>query len=353
MKKLLFCAFLALPTLFLACSKDDVAKDLTKDEAVAQIQATNADLKKEIADVKTNKGVEAIVTLSELAEVGLFPEAVTQLASAEGMMNAVSTRSNPYKSVLKSSKSSFDFNSKTGKYTYTKGQFVPDRSVTDKIVILFPTEGSTNNNAELVISSFEDQYVASTDEYFPIKIEAELKVNNATVLKISYKAALGKFASLGKEATGVASFDLVVTLLPYTLVSNQTLSVSTEAYSVKDNSVLKNGSKMLISTGRDLVGTIDKSTGDLTYRGNAYLQISSLKLVGSISYSDNLNQKDPIANLASKIDLNLYKYPEGNRIGKILIQKNAEPMIEYCDGTKSDLESVFAELVKGVLPEPV
>ena len=353
MKKLLFCALLALPTLFLACSKDDVAKDLTKDEAVAQIQATNVDLKKEIADIKTNKGVEAIVTLTDLADAGLFPEAVSQLASAEGVMNAVATRSNPFKSIVKSSEGSFDFSSKTGKYTYTNGHFVRDRSVTDKIVILYPAKGSISNNAELVISSFEEQYVGSTDEYLPIKIEAELKVDNATVLKISYKAALGNFASQGIDATGVASFDLVVALAPYSLESHQTLSVSNEAYSVKDNSFLKNGSKMLISTGRELASTINSKTGDLVFNGNAFLQLSYLKLAGSISYSGTLDQEEGIANALNKIDLNLYKYPEGNRIGKVLLQNNAEPMIEYCDGTKAALEGLFQELVRGLFPEPM
>lgn len=342
---------MALSTLFFACSKDDAAKDLSKDEATAQIQTTNADLKKEIADVQNNKGVTAMTTLMNLAENGIFPESIAQLVTTDGLVKSVSARSNPFKSVIASTEGGFGFNSKKGKYTYTNGEFVRDNSVTDKIVILFPSNGKTTNNSELTITSFEEQFVAQNEDYIPVKIEAELKVDNTTVLKISYKAALGNFASQGLDATGVASFDLSILLAPYTIESHQSLNVSDNGYATKDNSFIRNGSKMLISTERNLAATVNSSTGAVTFKGSAFLQISTLKLNGNISYSGTPDTESGFEYVISKVNLALYKYPEGNKIGTIELKEGAEPMIVYNDGTKALLESVFAELIKGLVPQ--
>ena len=351
MKKILICAIVALSSLFFACSKNDDAKDLTKDEATSQIQATNANLKKEIAEIQSNKGVVAMMALTNLGEIGIFPSPVAQLVTAEGLMEAVSSRSNPFKSVVKSAEGGFGFNSKKGKYTYTNGEFVRDNSVTDRIVILFPSNGKTVNNSELTITSFEEQFSELEEDYIPIKIEAELKVDNATVLKISYKSVLGNLASQGLEAIGVASFDLSILLAPYAIESHQSLSISNTGYATKDNSFIRNNSKMLLSTGRDLAVTVNKSTGAATFKGNSFFQVSNLKLSGSISYSGTPDTESGFSYVLNKINLSLYKYPEGNKVGTILLEEGAVPMIAYNDGTRAPLENIFSELIKGLVPQ--
>lgn len=354
MKKVFFVAALALTTLFFSCSKDDNdAKDLTKEEASTTIQATNTDLKQEISSIQNSKGVATMTYLSILAKDGIFPESIAQLTSADGVAAIFMSRSNPLKSLIEPTPVTFDFNKNKGLYKYENGKFTRSTSITNRIEIHFPAkEGTTTNNAVLTISAYSEQYAKSQEENIPTMVEAELKIDGAVAAKISYKAALATFGDYGLAGTGVASFDLKVELSPYTLESHQILSGEKGALKTTDNSFLKNGSKTLISTSRTLTASGDEKTGDVKFNGNAFVQVSNLKLEGDLSYSGKIDPMQGVEGIISKINLTLYKYPEGNRIGTIDLTNRDVPMIVYNDGSKAKAEDVFAELIKGIFPDP-
>ncbi len=346
---------MALPTLFFSCSKDDDAKNLTREEASTAIQSTSTNLKQEISGIETNKGVTTIKTLVELTPDGLFPDAVESVASSDGMVKLLASRSNPLMSPVAPAKSSFNFAKHSGKYTYSKGEFVHSSDVTDKIVYLFPsTKTGTKNNAELTISAYSEQYIQSKEEYVPTKIEAELKVDGAVVFKFSYKAAIADLNLDGIASSGVASYDLSITAAPYTLESHQSFSATETGYKTTDNSFLKNGSTTIISTGRNLAANINVEKETVSISGNAFAQLSNLKLEGKISYSGTMAEALDGENIYSKINLTLYTYPAGDKIGTVLVTENSEndePMIAYNDGTKATVVSVFGNLFNELFPD--
>ena len=84
---------------------------------------------------------------------------------------------------------------------------------------------------------------------------------------------------------------------------------------------------MLLSTGRDLAVTVNKSTGAATFKGNSFFQVSNLKLSGSISYSGTPDTGSGFSYVLNKINLSLYKYPEGNKVG--IFEREQKVLLEF------------------------
>lgn len=350
MKKLLFIAAVAFTTQLASCSKDDDAKDLTKAEATTEIQAAGKSCEQEMAAITTTKAATALSTLQQLTPDGLFPSSINQMASPEQLKSIINLQRNPLASEFGSDPNMFDFNKAKGKYTYTNGVFVRSTSVTDRIVIVFPsTSTGKTNNAELTISKYTEVFVQATEEYVPTSIEAELKVDNLAVLKVSYNAALANLAAQGVDFTGVASFDLTVAFAPYTLESHQTLNATATGYTTSDNSFLKKDAQTLISTGRNIAANINKTTGATSIKATAFAQLMNLKIDGSFAFSGNAEQlMEGSFNIDKNVALTLYSFPSGSKIGTIIAEPSTDgnliPMIAYNDGSKAPLEGIVRSL---------
>jgi hypothetical protein len=352
MKKLLFIAAVAFTTQLASCSKDDDAKELTKVEATTEIQTAGKSCEQEMAAITTTKAATALSTLQQLSPNGLFPNAISQVVSPEQLKSIINLQRNPLASEFDSDAELFNFEKNKGKYTYTSGKFVRSTSVTDKIVVVFPsTLTGKTNNAELTISKYTEVFVQANEEYVPTSIEAELKVDNVAVLKLSYNAALANLATQGMAFTGVASFNLTVAFAPYTLESHQTLNAAATGYSTTDNSFLKKDAQVLISTERNITAAAKSKAEDISIKGTASAQLMNLKVNGSFEFAGKVTQlEEGEFDITKAAQLNLYSFPSGSKIGTIVAEAgtddNTIPTIIYNDGTKAPLEGIVKSLFK-------
>lgn len=346
MKHLILVASIACATILGSCSKDDSSvKQLSQADAKVELQKVSSNFGAEYKTMQQNKGIKALVTLSEIADKGLLPSSFASIASLEAVKSSLSPLRNPIAPVLKGSETPFDFNKK-GKYTYTNGKFVFSTTTTKDIVIAFPTEGSTKNNAVLTLSKYAEIYVAAQEANVPTQIEANLTVDNVVVFKISYNAAFGELLN-GLGTNGVASADLSMSFAPYTLESHDKVSMNQGKAVATSSTSFKNGNQQLVSTQEAFNISLNEKTKDVAFNGDVALQINNLKLEGKLSLAYNMDgdfdYKDIDINKAIK--LAAFTFPAGDKIGDIIANKDKQgkitPMIVYGDGTKESLLTYF------------
>lgn len=234
----------------------------------------------------------------------------------------------------------FDYDSKTGVYVWddVNGVFVYEAD--DNIIrIQFPTEGSTENNAELRLNAYEDQMFEDEfgDIYYdPTLIDASVYVDD--VLKASFDLSID-FDDAGFPVAA----DITVMVTPFTAsVSLDASGSTTSSISVS----LRQGQETLAATSIT-VRYADASKSEESLKSvEGFVQLKNLKLQGSID-AEGANGEEIDFNDFVKLAL----YTDNKKIGDIVFEDDgttSTAYVQYSDGTKEALDVVMQPVIDEV-----
>lgn len=256
MKKLVAMMLIILSVFFFAC-EDDEPEPLSPEKAKAELADLSAEMSTDFADMQEAEGMVAMQALMNM------PDPFEEPAKS-GVKTAVI--SNIYESLIPFSKEiktksayksdGFDFDAHKGTYTWNSNTQWWDKTTNaNYIVIIFPTEGSTTNNAELTISKYTE------DTYFnPTEIEAKLEVNDIKVIEIDFSATW--------EIDDPKSLDVSIFLKPFTFDGGFNLATTSASanFSIIYNTTKIFSTNLSVTFTDDTQDDIKKITGYIQYR---------------------------------------------------------------------------------------
>lgn len=223
MKKIFAMMLMIASVLFFACSDDEDEK-LSPEEAKAEMEQLSSDMSIYMNEMETSEGMETMNALMALP----YPFTDVKSNSYSGVLKDIQKFILPKNYLKLQSKEKsvaeedrFDFAHWVGTYEWDAAHemWVPDfGNPSDKIVVNFPTEGSTTNNATLTIHNYEDIAITESDKYSaytwyqPTNITADLYVGETKVIDISMTAS---WVTSGEAAGEPNSIDVSVYLMPF------------------------------------------------------------------------------------------------------------------------------------------
>lgn len=352
-KQLTTILFAATMLLFSSCSKDSTPADLTPDEAKTELKGVTTNYQTELNSLSNCKSIEALITFSQLGGSKMLPSSMVQTLSPEAIKKTIkgSLKSTQLGLITKSN-SSFDFNALKGEYKYVQGEFVKTSTKVDAIVFIYPYNAKSGvNNCTFTINTLKMQELNTEPSYVPVEISASLKIDNIQEFTLDYKATLTNIKIDGIASSGVASYELKMFMNPFTLEMGQKLNAAPNTYSYSDNMTLKRGSNQIASTSKEVnLRSKNIESGDFTVTATFMLQVLNIKAEGKVNASSSDVANDIMPDLNKLASFNLYKFPEGNKIGSIIAASapadgNPIPTFVFADGTNVPLQQLIAELL--------
>lgn len=221
MKKLLSMMLMLALVLFYACDEDEGdTATLTPDVAKQEMQDLSTDMTTLLSDMQNSQGMAAMEALM------ILPDPFAGMTKADSKTSLVPTiykymLPRNYKTATKSTAEYglFDFDAYKGyKYVYTTTPyeyFDPQPIDQDIIIIEFPTEGSTTNDATLTITNYTEAeiYDGYDTWYNPTALDADLKVNDVELVSIDMTAT---WETTGEFAGEPKTLDVDVYVIPFT-----------------------------------------------------------------------------------------------------------------------------------------
>jgi hypothetical protein len=354
MQKLLNVATLILLVGLSACNKDEEnpSGQLSKAEAQAKINAFSTTATDDLQDLASSEGLEAIVDLSNLVDSD-DPFGGRLSADKKRLKTFFRAKGHLFRTILDKNYSAqgrtkgeepFDFEAHTGVYEWNANIEQFEKTGSDDIIrILFPTEGSSTNNAEFQLLAYEEVEVYDAEwgetMYEPTVLQAALLVDDAEV------ASLDLNIEWDEEGFPITA-DLTAEVVPFK--ANVSFDVSASNKNTLSASLLR-GQETLFSTSVEVLysGT-DKSEEDLkTISG--HVQLIDLKLEGTIDV-EGMDTVEEEPDLNDFIDLTLSA--DNKKIGDIIFEteivdgyEESVAYIQYADGTKEKLEDVLQPVI--------
>ncbi len=343
--KLLVAGAFALSFGLTSCDKDDNnnGSQLSRTDARAEISAFNTATKSSLQNLANADGLLAVKDFFQLvSEDDPFGRIGTDEKKIRDFLR---DKGAEFKKVFLPAGASkgrvgddngFDFESNKGVYSWDEeaGEFVftGDANI---IVIFFPTNESSANNAELRISAYEEVLV--TDEYGdsyyqPVTLVASVFVDATKVaqldLDMDYDA--GGFPVAADVSLFVAPFTASFAI-DVTGATSSTVYVS-----------LKEGQEVLTAASLTVKYTDASKNEESVSSLEGYVQVKNLKLQGSVNLLSTSTDFNDFVKLAL--------YANNKKVGDIVFEtKNGQQVasIRYADGTKEKLE----DLLQPVLDE--
>jgi hypothetical protein len=336
---------LAFAITLSSCNDDDEkGSQLSKGDAKAEIATFNSEATKDLQDLADADGVKAMQDFFDLTAIDEPLDG--RLASDKNKFRAfLRDKGREFRSVFIPASTDkgringeqpFDFEGNIGTYEWDEElqqfTFADNGSA---IEILFPTEGSTTNNAKLQITAYEEVFV--DDEfggyYEPTLINASLFVNNVK------KAGLD--LSIDYDALGFpVTADVEVMVTPFT--ATLSFDVSNSTSSTIAFSMLKDQSTLVATNVTVKYADSSKSEESLTAI-EGFVQFKNLKVQGSIDV-EGANGEEVDFNDFVKAAL----YADNTKIGDIVFvteNEQAIPYVKYADGTQEKLEVVLQPVI--------
>lgn len=335
-------AGMALLTGLVSCDdNENDASGMSKSEAKAAIASFNSAAKTDLQALADTKGLDAANDFFDLTSVD-DPFGRTS-ADKQKLREFLRKKGQDFRSIFETSSSktgrkasseSFDFEGNKGVYEWNAAleqfEYTADHNA---IKILFPTEGSASNNAELNLTAFEDEAVedAETGEvsYEPTLLVASLKVDGTLALSLDLEV---DYDALGFPITT----DISVTTPPFT--STIKLDVTAPTKSTLSISLRKSQEVIFATSVNATYGDASKSEESLSSI-DGFIQFKNLKLQGSVDLD---GADDPEVDFNKFVKLALYS--DNNKAGDIIfedINGQSIPFIRYSDGSKEKLEDVL------------
>jgi len=338
MKKLL--ALAALITFLLpSCNQDESETgELNADDASAQINATAQQMGDDIISLVESDGANALLKLVELLDGSETIGARTSgkawtkkrldLIIQYFVNGPASKTSNDDPTSFEDIKGLYEWNPELGDFDKTESQF---------FIVLFPTEGSQTNNAELKISDLQFETFTDFEDGFedsyqvPIIIEGYLKVDEVTLVSLSFEV---EWTNGGEPVK--ADVNLFILPFDFQLVFDDSFEASASLLA----SISIDGENI---TSID----VDVQFEDNTKEEPVYLEGSvsyrAVKIAGNIDVRDIGDDADP------NDYINLELYYDGSKLGDIVFEleeiedgyQDYVAYVIYEDGTSENLEEVL------------
>lgn len=343
--KLLGVVALSAAVTLSSCNKDDDGNGaIPKNEAQSAITAFNTKAKSDLQELSNAEGMAAVQDFFSLTNTD---DPFSRIATTDKnkVRAFLHKRGQSFKSIFgPAGKASgrtqgsepFDFDSHKGVYVWnSKTEAFELTDEANNIRILFPTEGSTTNDAELILSAY-----------------AEVEINNEE--GTSYEPSILK-ASVKHNGTVVASLDLNITWdeAGFPLTADITASTAPFSYNISFDvsgsttntlaiSVTKNQETLLATS--IAVNYKDTSKSEESLKNiDGYVQFLNMKLQGTINV-EAANQSNVNWNDIVKLAL----YADGKKLGDvIMVDENQETVayLQYADGSKEKLETVLQPVI--------
>ncbi len=353
MKKLFFPFFLAMFTLvFVACEKDDDPKELSATEAKVVLNSSSVSLETEFKEMENMAAMKALDKVSDMklpfsaGEDDLFM--VKQYVSELDEQPSV-------KLTAKKSEENKEFSQLVGTYTYdaTNARWSIDaNNPDDKIVVIFPTEGSSKNNATWTIYALETVKVVDDMDvnYEPTKIKMDLVIDDKKVLDFNLNAEWG-------EGSDPESMSYALEVPPY----KDELSMSMSKSAAEFSRTFSKGGTSLASIGVGAVfeGMQEEDGEPIPSSMSGHIQYGAVKVEGSVDFEEIMkvilnpvktDQEAALAEVNENIKITVSTYPGKEKIGIIqldIIAGEEEPVqvIVFNDGTKERADKYLKSMM--------
>lgn len=347
-QKLLSITLLATILGLASCSEPEPNNNLSKDDAKTKLQSASTAVSSDLKALSDGDGLSPVKDLFSLLDTDdPFSRIGTDRKQIKTFFR---TKGKEFKNIFAPGKVfngrtaeevPFDYNSKKGIYNWNVDTEVFEKTgESTYISILFPTEGSTDNNAELQITAYSDVKIedGTEDIYFnPIEIKAGLFVGDKKVASIDFEAT---WAIDGAPTS--ANISLFVD--PYTATVNFSGTTTTSTLITS----LKSGDETLAATSAIVNYDNTSKTSDSMTTIEGYVQLKNLKLQGNIDVkaADASTTNDP------NDFVHLALYADDKKAGDIIFVKDTVggleediPYLKYDNGETEKLEVVFNDVV--------
>ena len=341
-KVLLYVTYAAMLGGLMSCGNEG-PESMSASEAKAAFSEVNTNLSASLDELSGNTGFEALNSFTGITN-STSPFGKVAPHKPKEVRRQIEKTLAAIRSRLVSSASNeriagdepFNYNEKKGVYTYNfQTESFSRTADSDIIKILYPTEGSTTNNAEFRLSAYQEIATPNGDEaYSPTLIDATVLVDGIVQGELDLTAQYGTDGQ-----TIYAKFS--VSLIPYTF--DLTLD--------DRNSSTSSVSESLSKSGKTLIGFEVKATYNSSVKSDeniskvsGYIQLMSIKFVFSVEAEDLADANDitDIVRVSIKID--------GKNAGKIVFEMDETtgepvPYVKYNDGSQELLSSVLEDLI--------
>ncbi|HOX82967.1 MAG TPA: hypothetical protein PLJ60_06870 [Chryseolinea sp.] len=339
-------AALSLLISLTSCNDDDKnANQLSKDEAKNSITQFNADAVDDLQGLTDATGLQAVRDLIDLTETD-DPFGRMGGTDKKRIKNFFQKKGRDFKTIFAANKAvggrtandeAFDFQANQGVYEWNPelgeaGAF--EKTGDSEIIeILFPTEGSTTNNAALQLTEYSEVevYDEEWDEYSyqPELLTAFLFVNDVKVVSLHLESA---WDELGFPLT----VDITLSIDEFTLdIAFDDSGAKSSSLSI---SFLRN-TEVLVATSITVKYDDDSKSGESLNSIEGFVQVKNLKLQGDI----NIKAADATEVNWNDI-INLALYSDNKKLGDVVFVEDDGEFIaylQYADGTKEKLDTIL------------
>lgn len=333
---------------FSACDDEKGTSELPKDEAKSKITQFNSAATDDLQSLTDAEGLQAVQDFFDLVEtddpfgrIGTDKKKISTFFRQKGK---------DFRKVFVTGKAingrtqaegAFDFEANKGVYVWNPELLQFEKTEASNIIsILFPTEGSAENNAELQLTAYSEVeiYDEEFQEYFyePTVLKAALFVNDVKKASIDLAAEWDEYGF-------PLSAEISVMVTPFTATVSFDVTGSTT--STVSMSLQRDQETLVAISVIVRYDDSSKSEESLT-QVEGYVQFRNLKLQGHI---------DVTASRQQEVDWNdvfhLALYNEDQKLGDIVFvveNEEAVPYLEYADGSKEKLETVLQPVVDEV-----
>lgn len=337
-----FVLVLAIILVLAACNKDS-NPSVSPAQAKSTFSSVNQNLASELGNLNSAAGTTALTSFTSLTNVSnpfarlanysstsIKNQVVAGFAAVHKMFSTVVRGKN----LRTQGDQPFDFNAHKGVYQWNPGTQTFDKTNTasDFVIIDFPTEGSSTNNAEFRLTAYAEQSTPNGSElYSPTLVNAAIYIGDTKEAELKLTMSYGT-----NDQPNQASIDYFVNPFTISLTFDDTKSTSTtETYSL-----IKSG-QVLMGTGFTATYT-DKTSGTPT-AVTGYIQLMNVKFTMTIDGNKAASSNDMNDYIAIVVTI------DNGSAGHVVFVTDATtgeqvPYLQYNDKTEEKLETVFADL---------
>lgn len=347
-QKLLSITLLATIIGLASCSDNETNNDLSRNDAETKLKSVNSTAASDLQALSEGDGLAPVKDLFNLLDTD---DPFSRIGTDKKQIKTFfRTKGKEFKNIFAPGKVfngrtaddvPFNYTSKKGIYSWNVTTEVFEKTgESSYISILFPIEGSADNNAELQITAYSDVELTDGDigepYYNPTEIKADLFVDDKKVASIDFEAT---WATDGTPTTA----DISLFVEPYTA----TITFSGTATTSTLITSLKSGQEILVATSATVSYDNENKILKSMIKVDGYLQLKNLKLQGNIDVkaADASTTNDP------NDFVHLSLYADDKKAGDIIfIQEEGDgleeyvPYLKYNNGDQEKLEVVFKEV---------
>ncbi|MBS1681020.1 MAG: hypothetical protein JST48_04855 [Bacteroidetes bacterium] len=341
MKPIKFLIVAACFGLLASCSKSSSPAPLSPSDAQASLTSSNSTLSSELTSVTQTTGYTSLNTFSALTSgTGISPfsriayanhnEVANQLKIALANVHVMMVHATATARI--NGDEPFNYNDKKGIYTYNFNTKKFDYSSQSDIVeIKYPSDSTKKtNNADFQLTAYSEVKL-SDGTYGATNVQATLSVDGTKQAEVKFTANYDD-----KDDPNLVSLNLYLNPYTWTIDFDNTKPTSTsESVSLSKNE------KLLIGTGisATYASASDKEGGSPS-SASGYIQLVDVRFTISLNMSaPNANPNDPNTFVFITITVN------GSAAGKVIFDQtdpqNPVPYVQFNDGTKTKLETLF------------